>query len=268
MNLIDFEYAGKSLSSMGMIVCDFSNSSGDTVNVGNELSMTQQSPSRSDLSYLVDSSYDGPLQMDFSICKNPCTTDSDLSFTDDEVNEIMRWLNRKSFAKLVPVYDDSSFQDVYFMATFNVTVERGLGGVIGFNLEMNTNAPYGFREQITLNSTDNSLSFEDLSDEVGHIYPDFSVTVNAVGDLQISNPIDPLNVVQVKNCHVDETITFHGRMKQITSDRDSHTKLAEDFNWKFPRVVNTYTSRTNTFTSNIDCSMTIKYSPVRKVGIV
>lgn len=270
MMISDFEYCGKTLSSMGFLLCSFSGDD-DTVDVANEIDMAEIKPGRSDVFYSVGSGYSSPLTYSFSICKNPCSDpDGEISLTDEECNQIIRWLNRKSYGRFVPIYDDNNFEDVYCMATFNLEAVRANGNIIGFNLTMQTNAPYCFKNEKSfdfLNTT--SFTIIDSSDEVNHIYVDLEIQPLSAGKLTISNSLDPLNVVEIENCQVNETITFHGRLKQVTSDSDSHMMtLYDDFNFKFPRVMNTYTATENVFTLSLPCNVSLSYSPVRKIGLV
>lgn len=270
MMINDFEYCGKKLSSMGMLLCTFSGNN-DEIDVANEIDMGDTKPGRSDIYNSIGSGYTSPLEYTFSICKDPCDNpDGDIVLSDEQCNQIIRWLNRKSYGKFVPFYDDESFNNVYCMATFNLEAVRANEGIIGFNLTMHTNAPYCFKNEKTfdfLNTT--TFTIIDASDEVNHIYADVDIQPLSAGKLTITNSLDPNNVIEIKNCEANETITFHGRLKQISTDSDSHLNtLFDDFNFKFPRVMNTYTNAENIFTLSLPCNVSLKYSPVRKIALV
>ena len=76
------------------------------------------------------------------------------------------------------------------------------------------------------------------------------------------------NVMIVKNCRANEIITLHGKTKMIESSLAGHTKLYNDFNYNFIRIINTFDNNVNTFTSTLPCEITISYSPIRKVGLI
>ena len=65
---------------------------------------------------------------------------------------------------------------------------------------------------------------------------------------------------------IREVITIDGKNQLITSSLSSHN-LANDFNYFFPRIINTYEERCNTFTPKKKKKIKITYSPIRKVGI-
>lgn len=271
MQMIDFEYDGVSLSDNDLTLCKFDGIE-DTINVGNSISINQVKASGSDKYMAAGYSYEEPFSAELQISKQPCSSDM-LVFSDEEINKMMRWLNRKEYHVFKPIYDDGSFEGVYYYGTFNVQLIKAGLNVVGFHLTLNTNAPYGFMPEVTKTFTFNTVTtdkfvIEDTSDEVGNLYCDVTVKCLEAGNLTIKNSLDTENTVIVNNCVVDEIITLHGESKIIETSKEAHTKLYNDFNYNFIRLVNTYENNVNNFTSNIKCEMTVKYSPIRKVGIV
>lgn len=273
MHMVDFEYNGESLSDYGCMICNFDNGQ-DTIDVANKITINSVKMPNSEKYMGVGSSYEDPLTVQFSICssytcdENNIPTDTDL--TDERINEIMRWLNRRGYYKFTPVYDDDSFEDTFYYGTFNVEMVKMGDRVVGFNLTLNTNAPYGYFETSEKkHSFDNDefLVF-DISDEIGILYADVTIKCLEAGDLIIKNSLDPHNNVAIKNCSVDEIITLNGEQKIITTSKTSHKTLYNDFNYHYIRIKNTYESNKNIFTSNLKCEITINYFPIRKVGIV
>ncbi len=270
MQMIDFEYNGEKLSDRNFILCSFDGATED-IEVANQISINQVKAPNSNKSMAVGASYDDNLSRPFSICKNICDDNDDLALSDAELNGIMRWLNRKRFCKFKPIYDDGSFENVYFNATFNIGLVKVGGNIVGLNLTLNTDAPFGFVEPLTYNYTFNtentSLVINDTSDEVGHVYCTTTIKCLAAGDLTISNSLDTNNTVIIKNCVANETITLYGEQKMIKSDK-THKTLCNDFNYNFLRINNTYDDVKNVFTSNLACEITLSYSPIRKVGLI
>ena len=96
----NLEFDGEKLSERNMMLCYF-DSNNDTVEVGNNVTVTTIRTPNSNKYMAVGYSYDSALVMEFSICKNFCNTDV-LSISDMELNGLMRWLNRKKFCKFKP----------------------------------------------------------------------------------------------------------------------------------------------------------------------
>lgn len=271
MRMTDFEYDGIKLSEMGYVTCDFSGGEEDQ-EIGNILTMNNIKAQDMDVNFAAAATYDDLFELEFQICKTPCGKDSDFVLEASDIKRIMRWLNRKKYLKFKPIYEDNSFEDVYYMATFNISLIKTAGKIIGLTLQMKTNAPYGFAETVsttnaTLSSASDHLIIQDTSDEIGHINCDAVITCKAAGELRVTNSLDPNNVLSVKNCKKDEVITLYGGTKIIESSL-AHNKLFNDFNYNFIRVVNTYVENENVFTSTLPCEIKVSYNPIRKVGLV
>ena len=65
---------------------------------------------------------------------------------------------------------------------------------------------------------------------------------------------------------IDEVIKIDGTILEITSTAISH-KIYNDTNYKLPRIVNDINKRTNIFKVEGNCTLTMKYRPIRKVVI-
>ena len=274
MEIIDFIYDNVKLSEMGLGFAYF-NGSEDSVEVGNELTLNTIKSATSNESVKINHEYSDNLSMTFQISRYDDCQNEEYDyhiFSDEEINKVVRWLNRKDYHKFVPVYANSEFDNVYFNATFNVSLVKFGFDVVGFELTMNTNAPYGFMEssvyELTFNSTSDALVIEDNSDEEGYRYAQATITCLEDGDLEIGNWRDPYNVVKIANCKKSEVITLDGVHKIISSTGVAHTTIAKDFNYKFIRLYNDYYNSTNKFKSSMKIKLSITYSPVRKVGII
>lgn len=270
MEVIDFIYDSEKLSDFGMVVCSF-NGTNDSFSIGNTIAINKVKGSRSDKYMSTGYQYDSTFNFEMQIAKNPCTDDNvELNLTDKEITKIVRWLNRKKNCKFSPIYDDGSFSDVYYYGTFNIEVVSNGKHIVGLTLSFDSNAPYGFGKEKTIQSTlnsNNTLTITDDSDEIGYVYAYTTVRCLTAGNLTISNSLDPFNSVVVNNCKSGEIITLDGQLKLINSST-SHNKLCNDFNWRYLRIANTYNDTVNKFTSSISCEITITYAPIRKVGMI
>ena len=86
------------------------------------------------------------------------------------------------------------------------------------------------------------------------------------GDFALSNSLSN-KTTSISNCSKGEIITIEGDSQIISSSLSAHKSLSKDFNYFFPKIINTYTETKNTFKCNLKCMITITYSPIRKVGL-
>lgn len=268
MRIIDFEYDGILLSDLGFIPCLLNNSKTDTVDIGNKVDIGKVKSARNNSYYSIGANYSDVLQLTFSIVVDPCSN-PDIELTDEQINDTMRWLNRRRYCKFKPIYEEGEFPDVYYNATFNAELVMAGTSPIGFNLTFITNAPYGFKDVDAGEhelSAGSSIQIEDESIEIGYVYADMEITVNGTGTLEIINDADKFNKTVIENCEAGDKIIFNGRTKEISSE--NHVTIANDFNYRFPRVTNTYNNKINNFSFNLPCSVKINYTAISKVGII
>lgn len=273
MYMIDFSYDEIYASEYNYMIV--SSSTSDEAKLGNDLYLKRVKSSDSSTWYSVASEYDKPFTCDIRVIKRPmCVSEVEYNDIIDEyeLNEILRWLNRRTYHKFKPVYENNEFSDVYYMGTFT-TISAWMKGsdIVGLDLSFEANAPYGFQEPVSFTETvsaNGTLTIEDTSDEIGWIYPEITIKVQSEGNLTISNSADPGHDCVINNCASGEVLTFHGSIKQLESSLDSHDTLFNDFSYDFPRIINTFTERTNTYTFSLPCEVSMTYSPVRKAGMI
>ena len=140
---------------------------------------------------------------------------------------------------------------------------------MGINITGTTDSPYAYGQMITKKiSTENGigmLKFVDMSDEIGYIYPDIKIDISSACNLKITNETSG-EIFKLNNCVNNEIINIDSTILEMTSTALSH-KLYEDSNYKFPRIVNDINKRTNIFKVEGNCTLTMKYRPIRKVVI-
>lgn len=264
MKCYDFWYDGLKLSDFGFQVCKFDSKGSETVSNGSEITFNKASVQYGARQELTSIKYENPITATIQICKNLCDG-SAYEITADEMQNIMTWLNRKSFHKFKLIED--GYTDVYFEASFNVSrIEIG-GRLCGFELKVETNRPYGLKEPVELvieNDNPGSVrSFYSASDDEGYIYPNMEIELKGDGDLDIYSVTEDRHMV-VKNCTSGEIIKVEYPI--ITTSSETH-KIQNDFNWTFYRVATSYRNTENEFTSSLPCTLKITYSPVAKIGI-
>lgn len=270
MKLTDFEYAGEKLSAKGCMVCSFDGSGDESRTLGGNLTFNSVQNNNSFIQHKVSSTYDGTYSPDvFSVCKINCGDPEDSYWSQDEIRTFTKWLNRESYEKFRPIYD-KVYSGVYFKGYFNVSAHEFGGVVIGLDLTFVTNAPYGFAEEIKVSNqtvaSGGSITVNTSSDKAGYIYPKMTVKCTSVGNLEIKDSEGRKTII--KSCSTNETLTFSGETKVITTSLTSHSKLPQEFNYMFPRLKTTYSSDLNKFTFSLPCVVSLEFAPVRKVGIL
>ena len=278
----DFEYDGRRLSDYNGVVCHILEG-GDTsaINIGSQITFNTLSMTGLNKFKLMSTQYAEAYTATFEICKFNCEDLDDNLFTEEEISHIMRWLNKKTFRKFKMIYEDGEMSNAYYNASFNVNPISYFGKVIGFQLTLQTDAPFAYYDEVeyTMEFMGDKLeqSYFDISDEIGYIYPS-SMTIEFLtgGNLEIVNSQEPDRITKINNCIAGETITLIEN-KVITSSEE-HNGLYNDFNYVYPRICNdqeymydegyTVDNMENVFTVNIPCTITFKYSPICKMGIV
>lgn len=271
MYLTDFLYDGVKLSSLGYIVGSAATSNNETASAGSKLELQTVNNHGNHLTGITNATYNEPITVTFDIIKYQCSDAASYEMEDNEIANLMRWLNRKEWHKFKPLYNDLSFSNVYFMGTFtDISTIIKNGVVVGLTLTLTTNAPYGFMEfddVMVAVASDGYFDIYDLSDELGDKYPEsMTMYLYDSGTLGIFNNLN-LRYTEIKNCVAGETITLDCINKIITSDKE-HRYLYNDFNYVFPMLTSTQEDNLNVFTYSLGCSINLVYKPIRKVGII
>lgn len=266
MIITDFEYDGLLLSDFGCIICNLDKQGGiSTSSNGSQINFATTPILKGVKQVLADTNYSECLTATFQICKNPCYYLGDSMYMNaEEVAELMRWLNRKSFHKLR--LDVNGYERVYFRGSFNAEVVKYGSNVMGLSLTLTTDAPFGrgdtIYKKLTLTANQPAI-FKDTSDEIGFIYPKTTITCGQSGKLTITNDIEDRECI-IDNCISGEVITLNYPV--ITSSVTAH-KIADDFNYSFFRIANKWNERINKITASKDCVLEFEYNPVCKIGI-
>lgn len=264
MTCSDFEYDGIRLSELGYMICNFDQNSNNTSS--SALTFNTISNGRGTQFYLTGSSYQECLEITFSICKSACISNvHEISLT--EYTELLRWLNRKEFCKLKLLSDE--YMNIYFEGSFNISKREYSGKLIGLDLTFISNRPFGVYENKKIifeaKTANSSFIFYDVSEEEGSIYPHMDITIAASGNLTIKNSQYNETMV-INDCIQGEVISLDYPM--ISSSSAAHAQtLANDFNWSFFRISNTFRNRKNELTASLPCTIEMVYSPIAKIGI-
>ncbi len=278
MKAIDFIYDERRLSDFGFMICSFDGGGVETVS-DSEVTFNMVSALSGKRRYITDRVYESFIESTFQICKIPDRWNYNIEITFEEVRALKRWLERKNFCKVKFIQEPfSEFgYDFFFEGVFNVK-QIEIGGVIlGLELTLITNRPLALHDPINikLEWSKNELSeyerskksitrtIEDLSDETGFCYPKMKVTCLENGSFQIASDVNG-DITVVKNCIKNEVLTFEYPI--VTSSIKTHD-LANDFNFVFLKLQNSYGERENNFTIDSPCVIEIEYCPVVKIGV-
>lgn len=281
MNMIDFDFNGETLSDHNMMV-GYISSADESTPLGSPANVNTVKVD--DTNRITFVNYEEPITKTFSVVKNACTDFKSMFFTEDEIYEVSTWLQPKNYHKFHPIYDDGSFDELFFFGRFDVNAVYINGQVAGFELTFTANAPYGFgRQQETsyiIDENKNTFRVFNDSQEYGYTYFDeFKITCGSDGTFSMENDNDVSvetghkYLTRIDNCVANEVITINCKDKIITTNNLLHEDtLYEDFNWNFPRLVCDYINPLNVFTINTgemeNVTIDIKFTPVRKVGVI
>jgi hypothetical protein len=284
----DFIFDGRALSDFGYLLV-FENSE-DVIEVSG-MQFNTVKAALSDENRRVSHTYEQNYTSTFLIMKSYCTNaENDLWLSNDDIAELTRWLARKQYKWFRFVDDDEDDDEIWYRAQIQVRKEFAGDKVLGLQLTVNTNAPYGFTREITKTNwgLDTSRvspietwlydhSIQVVSDEEGYIYPDVVVYTESAGTLILRNVTDNNRTTIIKNCVAGETITLTGGdTQQITSTR-THD-FTNHFNYIFPRFMTKYENSLNNL--HVECAqgesplvinhpvqVQYKYRGIRKVGL-
>ena len=270
MDFSDFEFKGLRLSDLGFVVCSFDGPSGlQSVDTGGRLTF-QTVPNHKGTRWSVaGAGFAEPLKANFSICKNPCEFDRPWVSPSEHL-EIMRWLSGSTYAKFHPIRD--TYWDTYYNALFDVDARVLDGRIVGYDLTLYTDSPYGHGETIGIAQgmaiSRTIITFDDESEAVGEQYPDIDIDVIVDGDIHLLHtaPGNTAEELIITGCVAGESISL--RYPMISSTGNG---IENRFNWIFPTVRNIYGDKTNQYkltgsTATIDVSF--EYSPTKLKAVM
>lgn len=280
MYCTDFIFDDNYLSEYNAVICNITiDSTGFQIeDIGSVITFNTVNNLATGKSRLVSAQYDNMYTTNFQIAKLDCTG-QEVFFDSEQIVQIRRWLGQKEFKKFRPFYENAEYPELYYIGSFTSVQPIVInGGVIGFDLTFNANAPYGFLEPFThtFSFGEGGGDFEiwNHSDELGYLY--CKITLEDIGSIEepiiITNKTINKKTV-VTNYAANNTIIIDGENKiimQTTEDLDgSYTKkLMNGFNYVFPQIYNDLNSRVNKFNINTACTITLEYTPISKNGAI
>lgn len=274
----DFIYDNIQLSSKGYIVCDFDSPNGvNVIDVGSNITFNKIKRDGGRIYTLASATYDECVTTTFDICKNDYAYDhkskdwkyiGTQTLTTREFREIVQWLNRREFLPFRII--DKNETVCWYNASFNVDKIVIGDKICGARLTMETDRPFGFandyEDEHSFGSNGIPWKVNNVSDEIGYLYPTVNITCLTDGDLTIYNEMEKCQTI-IKNCQSGEKITINGDTQTITTNKSNH-KINNDFNWEFPRlgvkIIDGQVHRYNNIVVNKMCKIKIRYTPCVK----
>lgn len=266
MNGIDFIFDGELLSDYGMMICNFNGS--EHTWSGGDITFTTVKPPNSDKQNFYAASYDTPLSCTFSICKNTChaKTKEDMLFNMEDYGNLMRWLVREDGYHWMQ-FDTPEYEDVYFNVYFDVKPYMIHGNVIGFDITMTTDSPYGYSKLYskTFDVTTDKYTFLNYSDEIGTIYPKCTIIPKSTGILDFKSGIaGDETETTITTVRANDTIILDGEQDLCIGNFD-----IRNFNHNFPILKNSYSDRNTYFQkiSGVDFKIQMEWRYIRMVTV-
>ena len=269
--VIDFEYDGVKLSDLGYAIVSFDDVKGGEINTDSQITFNHFPMMHGKHQPFSSYIYEDVLEMELYIAKNMCPSDDEeptYTISVEDMAYLKRWLSRPTPHKLT-LTGNNDYNGIFWRGSFKVE-EYVVGGKrIGAHLMFECDAPFGYKDKVTLSGYLAAMSvfgYNCTSDEIGWIYPKLTITVRNSGDLSIGNTRESGRQTVINNCVAGEIITFTENM-QVHSSIQSHNVM-DDFNFIFYRVCNSFDNTLNGLVSSLDIDYELEYTPYAKAVIV
>lgn len=266
MYIKDFVFDGKSATNMGLIIASLDNDSSD-LNLGANVTINTSKKIGLHTKYFHSASYDDSISFQLQIFKNNCFKICNQYFSEDDIFDCMRWLQKDNGYRELILISES---DKKYCTKAQINVNRIENGnnTCGLSLSVNTYSPFLFDEEYEkkIEITDDSKYFDIKDTSIREGYQMLNIVVEFLkdGDFEFTTLFDGRTTI-FTNCKKGEFVNIDGNNQILTSSVQEH-KVYEDFNFIFPKIHNTKFNNLNTFVVNIPCKITIKYSPILMVG--
>ena len=145
----DFAFNGKKLSDYGCVLCSLTESTDiKTISIGSNITFNTIYTQANNKFKLMSSDYTEAYSATFQICKLNCSDINDKFFSVEETASITRWLNQKSYKRFQLITDDGQYDNIYYMGSFNLQKILLGNDTVGFELTLQTDAPFGYYNEV------------------------------------------------------------------------------------------------------------------------
>lgn len=258
----EFIFDGRTSKDFNLVPC-YINNNNDTYTIS-KVEFQTFKPTKQGFSYFIDGSDSSTLTTTLSVCQvENCEY---IDFTIEDIERIQRWLCRSDgFYPFSFIRDDGEL--IVYNAKIDMETVEYANKVIALNLNIETNAPYGYTPKVIKKSLQANENFyiSDYSSKTGLSYCDLTLKCLSNGNYQINFGFENLSsTTTITNCSNNEIITISNE-HIITSSRNRD--MSNEFNYIYPKIYNSLNTNRNKITVNLPCELTISYRQIRKVGL-
>lgn len=174
-----FTYNNKSTEDFGLIVGGTNVSSGIPFAMSRQMIKGSLNRYKNQVNFM-GTAWSDVLVFEISVVRDVCGNNTDLVFSEDEVNEINTWLTSPDYPLLFHMYNYEDATPVidqydYFGVFSNVEAQEVGGEVVGFTMTFTTNSPFAWTAERVID-VDTSESGDvviniDSAEEMREIYP-------------------------------------------------------------------------------------------------
>lgn len=266
----DFIFNGELASDYNLVICSINGNDIETSPNGASITPVQVKSAASDVWQYIRGNYDEALSATIQVIKKSCDDSYDNAFFSVyEQREINRWLNKRDGFHEFKLIKEG-FDGIVFNAQINVNKVELMGKVIGFELNIITDKPYAYFDEVTeyINSSassDKHFILFNNGDEDGEIDTIVKVTCLNAGTLRIYNEATQKSLI-LSDCEYDETVYFDSKKREVKSNRRTAGQLLDKFNFGWIKLKRENGDGTNVLTINMDANIEVKYSPIAKIS--
>lgn len=278
-NAIDFCYDGHYLSEFDMIICDFNATAGLQTAQGGSIHPITVKGYQKKKAHRVGTEYGEALSFTVQICKNPndpyvkykLNSDTPQYFTSDEYSKICGWLMRMDgFHRLTFLSLEKDSPVIHYDAVATEIDRLKIGSrVIGLEIKFETNAPFGYgneiektfratAESIALNTKEIIKFHDDIRTEA---IPDLRIETRNNGYFSMRNLRNESHFY-IKSCSVGEVFDFDGDMFTLVSSTRGNVCAETDYS-KLSLTRNVFGDEDNTILIVTPAIVTFKYFPLK-----
>lgn len=257
------------LSDYGLMLASFDSDSTSEDSLGLAGTTIEEYIGNNPIPVYLDDKYTEKLYPVFTVIRNPSVWSEDnLYFSEKDCRSLLRQLSVIRDYQWLKVENYDMDGDIWFRAKItNISCKKTAGRIIGFIFEMECDSCYGWSPEnnITIHAmADTPFYIFNNTDELcQYVKPVVTVTPTASCTLQLTNISDHWTT-ELKNVTENEKITIDSKNEILSTTLPQHDLLLNDFNLKWIRLL----PEKNTYSINVDSTVTFQFRVPRKVGFL
>lgn len=263
--MYSFEFNGIKSADLGIYILNFDGFSQEGVlDTGGEIVFNTSKPAMSDRWNFHGYSVENPLTTSFQIGKWECNQSFMRSFTREEYAFLKSWLERKDGYRFLRIFKPG-YEDTYFNCQIIIKPIQYNDETLGAELSVKCDARYGYSGIQTYETectNGGSFSIYNDSDDTGALVFDRTeiLLTSDATELKIINNLDTVYsstpyATIICNCVRGEWIQIANRQILVESTnyttqslKHNNETIANDFNYKYPRLIHLADSPINVST--------------------